>query len=68
MQLYYFRTDHVFTAVLFLFRFRFGLFSFFFCREEVNARVVPEIKSDLARTSSVGFNFLASAGITSLSN
>ena len=29
MQLYNFRTDHVFTAVLFLFRFRFGLFSFF---------------------------------------
>lgn len=68
MQLYYFRTDHVFTAVLFLFRFRFGLFPFFFCRAEVNAKVVPEIKSDLARTSSVGFNFLASAGITSLSN
>lgn len=57
MQLYYFRTDHVFTAVLFLFRFRFGLFPFFFCRAEVNAKVVPEIKSDLARTSSVGFNF-----------
>lgn len=48
--------------------FSFWLVFFFFCRAEVNARVVPEIKSDLARTSSVGFNFLASAGITSLSN
>lgn len=38
----------VFVLACFLF--------FFFCRAEVNARVVPEIKSDLVRTSSVGFN------------